>query len=150
MDLTPLSVHHHRNSEALLLIEPAHSADDRAMPVAVTMAHINSRNVHPTDSKGLKLLRLASSGSNRANKLRSPRAPEPIFLELGFRDSIDIDGSRGDSGDTSVVGDEVSGRRSSGSGEDRDGAAAGEKEGERWGANKWGGGEELGKGSGWG
>lgn len=107
MDLAPLGVHHDSDGEALVLVEPAHAADDLPVPLAVPVAHVEARHVHSADGQRLQLGLAAGGGAQGADELGAARAPEPVLPQLGLRDGIDADAvlrARGGLGHEEAVG----------------------------------------------
>ena len=92
MDLAPLGVHHDRDGEPLLVVEPSHGADDPAVPLAVAVAHVDPRDVHAADGERLELGGAAGGGPNGADQLGAARTPEPILPQLRLRGGVHVDG----------------------------------------------------------
>jgi hypothetical protein len=94
VDLAPLCVHHDRDGEPLLVVEPPHGADDVAVPLAVAVAHVDPRDVHAADGERLELGGAACGGPHGADELGAARAPEPVLPQLRLRGGVHVDGRR--------------------------------------------------------
>lgn len=92
MDLAPLGVHHDGDGIPLLLVEPPHGADDLLVPLAVPMAHVETRDVHPAHGQRLQLRGAAGGGPHGADELGAAGAPGPVLQQLGLRGHINVDG----------------------------------------------------------
>ena len=60
------------------------------MPLARAVAHVEPRHVHASLRERFQLLEPARGRPDRADQLRSPRAPESVLLQLRFRHGIDV------------------------------------------------------------